>query len=111
MIKTRRFRHIVLILVFIAGMLLLSACSAGVDEINPGGQDFNCTVTYNALGGIVNAREIRETYYMKNSYVFKPSGTSGKLIEPVKDGYLLAGWYTAKEDVKDANGNITGYSF
>ena len=48
---------------------------------------------------------------MKNSYLFKPSGSTNMLIQPVKDGHILAGWYTAKEDIKDANGNIIGYSF
>ncbi|MDD4113439.1 MAG: InlB B-repeat-containing protein [Herbinix sp.] len=67
--------------------------------------------TYNALGGTINSREIRETYYMKNSYIFKPAGTTNMLIQPIKDGYILAGWYRGKEDIKDANGNITGYSF
>src|SRR5690606_28330185 len=30
---------------------------------------------------------------------------------PVNDGYILTGWYTAKEDIVDNDGNTTGYSF
>ncbi|NMA96434.1 MAG: InlB B-repeat-containing protein, partial [Clostridiales bacterium] len=46
-----------------------------------------------------------------NSYLFKPSGTTNMLIEPVKDEYVLAGWYTDKEEIKDSSGEVTGYSF
>lgn len=95
----------------IAGMVIMSACSIKDNAINPKEWDYDCTVVYDVLGGTINSRGVRETYYMKNSYIFKPTGTTNMLIEPVKDGYVLAGWYTAKEDIKDSNGNITGYSF
>lgn len=111
MIKSKRVHHILALIVLIAGMIIMSACSIKDNAVNPSDWDYDCTVVYDALGGTINSRGIRETYYMKNSYVFKPSGTTNMLIEPVKDGYVLAGWYTAKEDIKDSNGNVTGYSF
>lgn len=111
MLKYKKMHRMMLVIVIITGSLLLSSC--GIDDrvANPADWGYDCMVIYDALGGTVNQREIRETFYMKNSYVFKPAGTTNMLIEPVKDGYILAGWYTAKEDIKDSQGNITGYSF
>ncbi|HHU78142.1 MAG: InlB B-repeat-containing protein [Caldicoprobacterales bacterium] len=97
--------------VLIAVSILLGSCRVSDNVADPGSWGYDCTVIYDALGGLVNSREIRETYYMTNSYIFKPSGTTNMLIEPVKDGYILAGWYTAKEDITDKDGNIVGYSF
>ncbi|NLI52940.1 MAG: InlB B-repeat-containing protein [Clostridiales bacterium] len=67
-------------------------------------------VTYDALGGMVNAREVRKTYYLPNSYVFEPSGSSNMLVEPTRDGYILAGWYTAKTDQPTENGEEYTFS-
>ena len=48
---------------------------------------------------------------MANSYLFEPSGTTNMLIQPIKDGYILAGWYTSKEEIFDEQGDVIGYSF
>jgi len=101
----------ILVIIIIAGSLLLSSCGIGDEAVDPASWGYDCTVIYDALGGVVNSREVRETFYMTNSYLFKPSGSTNMLIEPVKDGYLLAGWYTDKEDIVDEDGNIIGYSF
>ncbi len=111
MIKVRKLRCMILVALILAGSLVISSCSINDKVADPGLWGYNCTVIYDALGGVVNSRGVRETYYMKNSYVFKPSGTTNMLIEPVKDGYILAGWYTAKEDILDENGNVIGYKF
>jgi hypothetical protein len=111
MINLKKLRRLMPIIFILAGSLLLSSCAIQDKAADPGEWGYDCTVTYDVLGGTINSRGTRETYYMKNSYVFKPAGTTNMLIEPVKDGYILAGWYTAKEDIKDANGKITGYSF
>ena len=111
MIKTKSLCHKSILVVLVAAMLILSACSIRDNAVNPGEWGYDCTVIYDALGGTINSREIRETYYMKNSYLFKPAGTTNMLIEPVKDGYVLAGWYTAKEDITDSSGKVIGYSF
>lgn len=107
----KKLHYMIPIIIVIAGSLLLSACSISDEAVDPASWGYNCTVTYDALGGTINTRGIRQTYYMTNSYLFKPAGTTNMLIQPVKDGYILAGWYTAKEDIKDKDGNITGYSF
>lgn len=115
MVKAREksgilYRGIFIIILSI-GIMLTSACSSDESGIDPKAWHYDCQVFYNALGGVVNSREIRETYYMKNSYLYEPAGSSNMLIQPIKDGYLLAGWYTAKEDITDGNGNVIGYSF
>ena len=106
MISKKKKLVVVLILSFVC--IFMAACSATDGAADPGLWGYNCTVTYDALGGVVNAREIRTTYYLPNSYVFEPSGTSDMLVEPSRDGYILAGWYTAKTDSTDG---VTEYDF
>lgn len=111
MIKNKKLHRMMPVIIILATSLFLSSCGVADKAADPKEWGYDCTVIYDALGGTVNSREIRETFYMKNSYLFKPSGSTNMLIQPVKDGHILAGWYTAKEDIKDANGNIIGYSF
>lgn len=106
----RIFRTLGLTLIM-AALLLSTACSRIGATIDPGDWGYDSVVTYDALGGIINSRGVRETYYMDNSYVFEPAGTTNMLIQPVKDGYVLAAWYTAKEDIVDEDGSVIGYSF
>lgn len=89
--------------------LILSSCGMKGQAVDPGEWGYDCVVTYDALGGVINAREIRTTYYMDNSYVFAPSGSSNMLVEPARDGYILAGWYTAKAD--HTEGSVEDYTF
>lgn len=105
-----KIKQIVIISMVLVCAVLFSACMRSDAGIDPGDWGYDCCVTYDALGGIINSREMREVYYMNNSYLFQPSGTTNMLVEPVKDGYILAGWYTAKEDATDAEGN-TVYQF
>jgi uncharacterized repeat protein (TIGR02543 family) len=93
--KKVRTRIAIIVILSILGSSL-SACSTRSGAIDPGTWGYDSIITYNALGGTINARETRKTYYQPNSYIFKPSGSSNMLVEPVKDGYILAGWYTAK---------------
>ena len=105
-----KIKQIVIISMVLVCAVLFSACMRSDAGIDPGDWGYDCCVTYDALGGIINSREMREVYYMNNSYLFQPSGTTNMLVEPVKDGYILAGWYTAKEDATDTEGN-TVYQF
>ena len=105
-----KLKRIGIISIILVCAVFASACSGSNDGIDPGDWGYDRCVIYDALGGIINSRGSREVYYMNNSYLFEPSGTTNMLVEPVKDGYILAGWYTAKEDVTDANGNTT-YKF
>lgn len=74
--------------------LLLGACGKVGEAVDPGQWGFTAAVSYHAMGGIINQREVRDTRYMPNSLIFKPSGTTNMLVEPTKDSSLLAGWYT-----------------
>ncbi len=111
MINNKKLHRIIPIIIILASCLILSSCGVKDKAVDPSEWGYDCTVTYDALGGTINSREIRETYYMKNSYIFMPSGSTNMLIEPVKDGFILAGWYTAKEDFKDANGDVIEHNF
>ena len=88
-------------------LISLSACSRIGQAADPGEWGYTCSVTYNALGGVINTKGVRETYYMPGSLLYQPAGTTGLLIRPKHDGYILAGWYTAKKDVTNANGDVT----
>ena len=96
--KKAKLTRIAFILCTATACLFLAACTNGGQSADPGAWGYDCKVTYDALGGVVNAREIRTTYYLPNSYLFEPSGSSNMLVEPMRDGYILAGWYTAKAD-------------
>lgn len=102
---------ILLIMILLIMALLMNGCTQIGGSIDPGDWGYDCVVTYQALGGVINQREVRETYYMSNSYLFEPAGTTNMLIKPVKDGYRMAGWYKAKTDILDASQKVIGYQF
>ncbi len=106
---TSKFKAAVLGLAALICSLLFAGCGMKGQAVDPGTWGYESLVTYDALGGMVNARGVRKTYYLNNSYVFKPSGSSNMLVEPVKDGYILAGWYTAKADAEP--GSVEEYKF
>lgn len=99
----------ILVSILSIACVLFSACSRKGEAADPSLWGYNCTVTYDALGGRINARETRTTYYLPNSYVFEPSGSSNMLVAPTRDGYILAGWYTAKSE--PAEGSLEEYTF
>ncbi len=107
--KKKGVRNILILTVAALCAFAFTACTGVGVAVDPGQWGYECMVTYDALGGIVNAREVRKTYYLPNSYVFKPSGSSNMLVEPARDGYVLAGWYTAKAD-KTAD-SVEEYTF
>lgn len=105
--KAKRFTAIwILALAF-----CIMGCSKEEEKGGPATWGYECTVTYDTLGGMINSREVRTTYYLPNSYLFEPGGASGMLVEPKKEGHILAGWYTAKTDITDSEGNVVGYEF
>ena len=110
-VNYKKMRTILIGVVFAVICILFSSCTGIGKAADPAELGYPCRVTYDALGGTINLQEVRTTYYAEGSYVFKPSGSSNMLVAPVREGYILAGWYTAKEDVTDENGNVTGYTF
>ena len=93
-----KLTRVAIILCAIVACSSFAACSNSGQSADPGAWGYDCKVTYDALGGMVNAREVRNTYYLPNSYVFEPSGSSNMLVQPARDGYIIAGWYRAKTD-------------
>ena len=88
--RTRQLIAVLLVLVMSAG---LAGCARIGGAIDPREWGYESQVTYHAMGGMINTKEIRETYYLKGSLIFEPRGTTNMLIRPVKDGHILAGWY------------------
>ena len=99
-----KLTRVAIILCAIVTCSSFAACSNSGQSADPGTWGYDCKVTYDALGGMVNARGVRNTYYLPNSYVFEPSGSSNMLVQPTRDGYILAGWYKAKTDTPTALG-------
>lgn len=110
-VEGQKKKAVFMAIAFGAICIFLSACSGIGKAADPADLGYPCRVTYHVLGGTINLQEVRTTYYAEGSYVFKPSGSSNMLVEPVREGYILAGWYTAKEDIADETGTVTGYSF
>ncbi|NLA95882.1 MAG: hypothetical protein GX838_03460 [Clostridiaceae bacterium] len=52
---------LILLIMIVVGSLFLSACSVTGQAADPGDWGYSCLVTYNALGGVVSNREVRET--------------------------------------------------
>lgn len=105
-----KLTRVAIILCAIVACSSFAACSNSGQSADPGAWGYDCKVTYNALGGRVNAREVRNTYYLPNSYIFEPSGSSNMLVQPTRDGYIIAGWYTAKTDTPTALGEEYTFS-
>lgn len=98
MMMTKKLkRNIALLLVLVIG-LTLAGCSRIGEAIDPRDWGYDSQVIYHAMGGMINTKEIRETYYMTGSLIFEPRGTTNMLIQPVKDGYILAGWYRGPDE-------------
>lgn len=109
--KARGFRSVVLYGLLASLLFFSTACARLGGSADPADWGYSCVVTYDALGGSINTREVRQTFYMPNSLVFEPSGSTNMLIRPIKDGFILAGWYTAKEDILNDASEVTGYKF
>ncbi len=105
-----KFAKVAVVLCVVLASVFSASCSKKGQSADPGAWGYDCLVTYDALGGMVNAREVRKTYYLPNSYVFEPSGSSNMLVEPTRDGYILSGWYTAKQDQPTENGEEYTFS-
>lgn len=100
--------------------LTLGGCARTGEAIDPGQWGYTVEVTYDALGGIINERGVRNTNYLPESLLYMPAGTQGMMVQPIKDGYVLAGWYTNMTEViaseeeadgKNADGQYVKYEF
>ena len=109
--KNNRIKLTRIVTLFLVIIITASSCSRIGEDLDPADLGYEIEVTYNALGGLVNQREIRITNYAENSLLFAPSGTTNLLVEPVKDGYIIAGWYTDVKEIPAADGEDVQYEF
>ncbi len=107
-------------------ILLATSCSkdpAPFNKFNKNG--YNFSVKYDANGGIftTDVETIIDTYDLdkyetngdgnKELRLFAPDAAErGNQRYTVQNGnYYLAGWYTERNEVKDSDGNVTGYTY
>lgn len=108
--KNIRIKFVRVCLLVLIMLIFSSACTRIGADLDPATLGYEVEVTYNALGGLINQREIRNTNYAQNSLLFEPRGSSNLLVEPIKLGYTLAGWYTDAKEITNENGE-TEYEF
>lgn len=89
-----------------AGLIFSAACKKTSDDADPSAWGYGIEVFYHAMGGVINQREVRQTYYEEGSYLYEPSGTTGFLVEPRKEGYTLVGWYTDYTEEVNEDGSL-----
>ncbi|WP_066715727.1 InlB B-repeat-containing protein [Clostridium sp. Marseille-P299] len=101
-------------LMLILGMvtLLTVGCSVGTKSlfVHPTEQGYPYAVTYDALGGHINQMKTRVVYYAEDSLLYKPSGTSGMLVEPKNGQKTLIGWYTNYTTEETKNGTVYNFN-
>lgn len=112
MMKNKQVTRIGALIIALIMVFSLAGCTRIGGAIDPGDWGFERKVIYHALGGRVNQREVRETYYMDGSLLLQPSGTQNMLVQPIKDGFVLAGWYTNAELISEATADAEAqYAF
>ena len=86
---------------------------------------YTVSIKYDANGGIftTNTSTLIDTYNLSTVPTNEDGNKVLTLVDPadpvrgnqaytaVKVGYYLAGWYTTRTEVKDAEGNVTGYTY
>ncbi len=86
---------------------------------------YTVSVQYDANGGVftTNTATIIDTYNLdgytanaqgnKDLKLFAPNASErgNQAYTATRNGYYLAGWYAKRTEVKDAAGNVTGYTY
>ena len=86
---------------------------------------YTVSVKYDANGGVftTNTSTLIDTYSIDSLSTHENGGKLLQLVDPASDlrgnqayqaakvGYYLAGWYTTKTEITDADGNVTGYTY
>jgi len=108
---TKKTKHFPFLTILLAAIIILTGCSRVGQALDPAVLGYDMEVTYNALGGLINQREIRLTNYADNSLIFEPRGSSNLLVEPIKTNYTLAGWYTDVTEIPGEDGEEPEYKF
>ena len=103
----RAIQYLAIALLLVVATALFSSCGNAGSIADPTVFGFDKEVIYNAMGGLIGQREIRQTYYAEGSFLFEPSGTTGFVVEPKKEGYILAGWYTNFTQVQNDDETVS----
>ncbi len=121
-----KLKFIILPCLLLLVMLLMVSCGSDGSPFKDYDKDgYTVSVKFDANGGVftTNTDTIIDTYnlsgYTENSQgnkelpLFAPDSAQRKnqAYTATKDGYYLAGWYTNRVEQKDADGNVTGYTY
>ena len=102
-----RKKLLFILIIIILATLSLSACGKKLSSIDLASRGFTLTVTYDCLGGKIQDQNVRVIYTQEDSYLLEPSGSTN-LVEPIKLGYVLEGWYTSYTIINLELGDIDG---
>ncbi len=108
-------------------ILLATSCSSDLSPFKDFDEDgYTVSVKYDANGGLftTNTETIIDTYNVKDYTADSEGNVELKLFAPEdkdsrgnqaytasKENFFLAGWYTERNEIKDENGNVTGYTY
>ncbi len=109
-----------------AVILIMASCGekSPFKQYNKDG--YTVSVKYDANGGVftTNTTTIIDSYNISKFTTNNEGNKEIKLFAPddeamrgnqhydaEKEGYYLAGWYAERNEVKDAEGNVTGYTY
>ncbi len=110
----------------IAMLIFASSCSKNLSPFGDFNKDgYTVSVKYDANGGLftTNTSEIVDTYSLEGYKANAEGKKELKLFAPdaqergsqaytaTRQDYYLAGWYTERTEVKDSDGNVTGYTY
>lgn len=109
--NNKKRQNMLILITILVVILAISSCTRVGEDVDLADLGYGVEVTYDALGGVINQREVRHTNYAENSLLFEPSGSTNLLIEPVKTGYTLAGWYTDRKEIQSEEGQESKYEF
>ncbi len=119
-------KFILLSCLLLTVILFATSCSSDLSPFKDFNEDgYTVSVKYDANGGLftTNTETIIDTYNLKDYKVNSDGNAEIKLFAPdssergnqayvaSKDNFFLAGWYTERNEVKDENGNVTGYIY
>ena len=129
--RNRRIRNIAVSVILLAAMLVgvafvTTKCSKDNSPYKDyGNKGYTVSIRYDANGGVftTNTSILVDTYSLDTLPTSEDGTKIISLVDPnseirgnqaylaAKVGYHLAGWYAERNEVKDANGNVIGYTY
>ena len=129
--RNRRIRNIAVSVILLAAMLVgvafvTTKCSKDNSPYGDyGNKGYTVSIRYDANGGVftTNTSILVDTYSLDTLPTSEDGTKIISLVDPnseirgnqaylaAKVGYHLAGWYAERNEVKDDNGNVIGYTY